>query len=46
MWDKSFHNTTAIETIFINGTRNNPNLTKELVRRSPRIPKQKTTTTE
>jgi hypothetical protein len=36
IWNESFHFTSAMETKVIIGTRNNPNLTKELVRRSPR----------
>jgi hypothetical protein len=38
IWDKSFNSTSAIETKLMIGTRNNPNLTEELVRRSPRPP--------
>jgi hypothetical protein len=40
IWNTSFHSTSVTETKLIVGTRNNPNLTKELVRRSPRPPKQ------
>jgi len=39
IWNASFQKTTAIETKLIVGTRNNPNLTNELVRRNPRIGK-------
>ncbi len=39
IWNESFHSTSAIETKLIIGTRNNPNLTKELVRRSPPLQK-------
>jgi hypothetical protein len=38
IWNQSFHSTSAIETKLIIGTRNNRNLTEELVRRSPRQP--------
>ncbi len=36
IWNRSFHSTSAMETKLIVETRNNLNLTKELVRRSPR----------
>jgi hypothetical protein len=39
IWDASFQKTTAIERKLIVGTCNNPNLTNELVRRSPRLGK-------
>ncbi len=42
IWNESFHDTLPIEIKLIVGTRNNPNLTKELVRRSPHIEKQNT----
>jgi hypothetical protein len=35
MWHESFRSTSVTETKLIVGTRNNPNLTRELVRRSP-----------
>ena len=35
LWDASFPASTGINTRLIVGTRNNPNMTKELVRRSP-----------
>jgi hypothetical protein len=35
IWNASFSASTGIQTKLIVGTRNNPNLTKELVRRSP-----------
>jgi hypothetical protein len=41
IWNQSLHSTSAIETKLIIGTRTNPNLTKELVRRSPRLQKRK-----
>jgi hypothetical protein len=41
IWNESFHNTSAIETKLIIGTRNNPNLTKELIRQSPHLEKRK-----
>ena len=44
MWNDSFHNTPLQTTTLIVGTRNNPNLGNELVRRNP-FPKNKTTTT-
>jgi hypothetical protein len=37
IWNASFHPETVIDTKLIVGTRNNSNLTKELVRRSPRV---------
>jgi hypothetical protein len=37
-WDNLFHGTSVSETRLIVGTRNNPNLIKELVRRSPHLP--------
>jgi hypothetical protein len=36
IWNASFQPETVIDTKLIVGTRNNSNLTKELVRRSPR----------
>lgn len=42
IWNQSFHSTSAMETKLIIGTRNNPNLTKELVRRSPLPQKHET----
>ena len=36
-WNATFPITTGIDTKLIVGTRNNPNLTKELVRRSPHL---------
>ena len=39
-WNKSFLNTQVMNTLLVVGTRNNPNLTKELVRRSPYLPKR------
>jgi hypothetical protein len=42
IWNESFHSTSVTETKLIVGTRNNPNLTKELVRRSPRPQKHET----
>jgi hypothetical protein len=42
IWNQSFHSTTAMQTKLIIGTRDNPNLTKELVRRSPRTKKHQT----
>ncbi len=41
IWNQSFRYTSAMETKVIIGTRNNPNLTKELVCRSPQQDKQK-----
>jgi hypothetical protein len=41
IWDASFPKTTGIETKLIVGTRNNPNLTNEIVRRSSRLEKEK-----
>jgi hypothetical protein len=46
IWNASFQKTTALESKLIVGTRNNPNLTKELVRRSPRIAKHQNTATK
>jgi hypothetical protein len=40
-WNESFHDTSVLETKLIIGTRNNRNLTKLLVRRSPYPEKQK-----
>ena len=42
LWNASFPASTGINTRLIVGTRNNPNMTKELVRRSPQQPKLKT----
>jgi len=39
IWNESFPSTSVRETKLIVGTRNNRNLTKELVRRSPRVQK-------
>jgi hypothetical protein len=39
IWNESFHSTSVTETKLIVGIRNNLNLTKELVRRSPRSQK-------
>lgn len=47
-WNATFPTTMGIDTKLIVGTRNNPNLTKELVRRSPPLQQrreEKTTTT-
>jgi hypothetical protein len=38
-WGKSLQNILVIDNLLIIGTRNNPNLTQELVRRSPYTPK-------
>ena len=38
LWNASFTASTGINTRLIVGTRNNPNMTKELVRRSPQQP--------
>ena len=38
LWNASFSPSTGINTSLIVGTRNNPNMTKELVRRSPQQP--------
>jgi hypothetical protein len=43
MWNDTFHNTHLQAATLIVGTRNNPNLEKELVRRNP-FPKKKPTT--
>jgi hypothetical protein len=40
IWNESFPSTFVTETKLIVGTRNNPNLTKELVRRSPQVQKR------
>jgi hypothetical protein len=40
IWNESFPSTSVTETKLIVGTRNNSNLTKELVRRSPRVQKR------
>ncbi len=40
IWNESFPSTSVTETKLIVGTRNNSNLTKELVRRSPRVEKK------
>ena len=40
IWTESFQRRPIITTKLIVGTRNNPNLTKELVRRSPHTPKR------
>jgi hypothetical protein len=37
IWNASFQHETVIDTKLIVGTRNNSNLTKKLVRRSPRV---------
>ncbi len=42
IWNQSFHSISAMETKLIIGTRNNRNLTKELVRQSPRLQKHET----
>lgn len=39
-WNKLFLHTPVIDTKLIVGTRNKPNLTKELVRRCPYLPKK------
>jgi hypothetical protein len=39
IWNESFPSISVTETKLIVGTRNNRNLTKELVRRSPRVQK-------
>ncbi|CAF3419943.1 unnamed protein product [Rotaria sp. Silwood2] len=39
-WNDLFQETSVMETKLIVGTRNNPNLTKELVRRSPYLQKR------
>jgi hypothetical protein len=41
IWNESFPSISATETKLIVGTRNNSNVTKELVRRSPRVQKNK-----
>ena len=38
-WNDSFRDTPVMDTVLVVGTQNNPNLTKELVRRSPYLPK-------
>ena len=42
LWNASFPASTGINTRLIVGTRNNPNMTKELVRRSPQQQRLKT----
>jgi hypothetical protein len=42
IWNDTFHNTTVQTTKLIVGSRNNPNISKELVRRNP-FPKTRNT---
>jgi hypothetical protein len=41
VWNDTYHNTPLGDVKIIVGTRNNPNLSKELIRKSPYIKKSK-----